>query len=76
MLTIAYSVFMNLLATHIAKNYFKLKSLSSKIQRTVSSIDFINQALFHQITLTFEKVKGHFGSLKGKYNTENSTLAL
>ena len=70
----AYTVFMNLLRRHIAEDYFKLKSLSSKIQRASSSIGFINQALFHQITPTFAKVKGHFGSLKDKYNAEKSIL--
>ena len=35
---------------------------------------FINQALFYQITPTFAKVKGHFGSLKDKYNAEKSIL--
>ena len=69
-----YTVFINLLPRHIAKDYFKLKSLSSKIQRTSSSIGFINQALFDQITPTFAKVKGHFGSLKDKYSAEKSIL--
>ena len=63
----AYSVFINLFPRPIAEGYFKLKSLSSKIQRTSSNIRLINQALFHQITLTFAKVKGHFGSLKDKH---------
>ena len=49
-------------------------SLSSKIQRTSCSIGFINQALFHQIGPTFASVKGHFGSLKDKYNGEESIL--
>ena len=38
------------------------------------SIGFINQALFHQIGPTFASVKGHFGSLKDKYNGEKSIL--
>ena len=30
--------------------------------------------LFHQITPTFAKVKGHFGSMKDKYNSEKFIL--
>ena len=71
-LTMANLVFINLLPRHIAEDCFKLESLSSKIQRTSSSIGFINQALFYQITPTIAKVKGHFGSLKDKYNAEKS----
>ena len=70
----AHPVFMNLLPRHIVENYFKLTSSSSKIQRTSSSIGFLNQALFDQITPTFAKVKGHFDSLKDKYNAEKSIL--
>ena len=64
MLTMAYPVFNNLLPIHITGDYLELKSLSRKIQRTSSSIGFINQALFHQITPTFAKVKGHIVRLK------------
>ena len=70
----AYLAFLNLIPRHTPNDYFKLKSLSSKIQRTSSSIGFINQVLFHQVTPTFAKVKGHFGSLKDKFNAEKSIL--
>ena len=45
-----YTVFINLLPRHIAEDYFKLKSLSSKIQRTSSSIVFINQVISSNYT--------------------------
>ena len=44
------------------------------LNRASSSIGFINQALFHQITPTLGKVKGYFASLKDKYNAEKSIL--
>ena len=42
--------FINLLPRHVAVNYLKLKSYTSKIQRTASSIGFIRgKALFFKI---------------------------
>ena len=38
----------------------KLKSLTSKLRKTVSSISFIEQSLFHGVIPTFAKVKGQF----------------
>ena len=38
----------------------KLKSLTSKLQRTASSIEFIEQSLFHGVMPTFVEVKGQF----------------
>ena len=38
----------------------KLKLLTSKLQRTASSIAFIEQSLFHGVRPTFVKVKGQF----------------
>ena len=60
----AHLAFLNLLPRHVAEDYFQLKSLSSKIQWSSASIGFVNQALFYQVTPTFAKVKGYFGSLK------------
>ena len=71
-LTLEHSVFMNLLPRHIAEHYFTLKSLSSKIQRTSSIKGFIKQRLFHQITPTFPKFKGHLRNLKDKHNADKS----
>ena len=55
---------------HIADDYYKLKSTSSEMQRAASSIGLIQQALFHQVTPTFAKVKGQFLRNKDKYNSE------
>ena len=59
---------MNTLPRHIATDYYKLKSLSSKIQKTASSIGFIQHALFHKVTPTFAKVRGQFLNYKDRYN--------
>ena len=58
----------------IAVEYYKLKSLSSKVQRTSSSIDFIYKAIYHGVTPTFAKVKGQFVKMKDKYKAEKSIL--
>ena len=58
----------------IAVEYFKLKSLSSKIQRTSSSIRFICKAIFQELISTFAKVKGQFINKKDKYKAEKSIL--
>ena len=60
------------LPRHITVEYYKLKSLSSKIQRTSSSIGFIYKAINHEIIPTFTKVKGHFVNMKDKYKAEKS----
>ena len=44
------------LPRHIAVEYHKLKSLSSKIQRTSSSIGFIYKTIFHEVRPTFARV--------------------
>ena len=56
--------FIKLLPRQIAKQYTKFKSVTSKIQRTKSSIAFIQKALYYKVTLTFAKVKGQFINLK------------
>ena len=38
----------------------KLKSLTSKLQKTNSSIGFIEQSLFHGVIRAIAKVKGQF----------------
>ena len=58
----------------IAVEYYKLKSLSSKIQRTSSSIRFICKAIFQELRSTFAKVKGQFINKKDKYKAEKSIL--
>ena len=44
----------------------KLKSLTSKLQRTASSIAIIEQSLFHGVIPTFAKVKGQFLNERGR----------
>ena len=48
----------NLLPRHIAADYLKLESITSKLQRIVSNIAFIKKALHHNLVPTFEKVQG------------------
>ena len=62
------------LPRHIAVEYYKSKSLSSKIQRTSSSIGFICKVLFQEVIPTFAKVKGQFVNKKEKYKAEKSIL--
>ena len=45
--------FIMLLPRGIAKQYIRLKSVTSKIQRTTSSIDFAQKALYYEVTITF-----------------------
>ena len=46
----AFDNFINTLPRHIAIDYCKFKSLPSKIQKTASSIGFVQHALFHELT--------------------------
>ena len=59
---------------HIAAEYYKLKSLSSKTQRTSPSKGFIYKAIFHEVIPTFAKVKGQFVNNKEKYTVRKSIL--
>ena len=52
----------------------KLKSLTSKLQRTASSIAIIEQSLFHGVILTLAKVKGQFLNERGRW--KNSKIIL
>ena len=70
----AFDSFINTLPRHIAIDYYKLKSLSSKIQKAASSIGFIQHALFHEVTPTFAKVRGQFINHKDRYNAVKSIL--
>ena len=66
--------FINLLPRHVAFNYLKLKSYTSKIQRTASSIGFIRKSLHNNIVPTFAKVKGHFIESKDQIKAEEGVL--
>ena len=58
--------FIHTLPRRIASIYYNLKSTISKVQRTASSIGFIQLALVHGITPTFAKVSGQFINVKDK----------
>ena len=66
--------FINLLPRHVAVNYLKLKSYTSKIQRTASSIGFIRKSLHISIVPTFAKVKGQFIESKDQIKAEEGVL--
>ena len=61
----AFDNFINVLTRHIPINYYKLKSLLSKIQKAASNIGFIQHALFHELT---PKVKEWFINHKDRYS--------
>ena len=62
--------FIKLLPRQIAKHSIRLKSVTSKIQRTISSIAFIQKALCYEVMPTIAKVKGQFINLKDQRSTE------
>ena len=51
---------------HIADIYFQLKKVTSKIQRTASSVRFLNQCVYYNVTPTFAKVRGSFLMIRDK----------
>ena len=52
----------------------KLKSLTSKLHRTASSIGFIEQSLFHGVIPTFAKVKGQFLNERDRWKSSEIIL--
>ena len=56
--------FIKLLPRQITKHYIRLKSVTSKIQKTTSGIAFMQKALYYEVTPTFAKVKGQLINLK------------
>ena len=54
--------------------FHKLKSLTSKLQRTASSITFIAQSLFHGVIPTFAKVKGQFLNERDRWKSSEFIL--
>ena len=69
-----FDSFINTLQRHITIDYYKLKSLLSKIQKAASSIGFIQHVLFHEVTPPFAKVRGQFINHKDRYNAVQSIL--
>ena len=66
--------FINSLPRHVADNYLKLKSYTSKTQRTVSSIGFIRKLLHNNIVPIFAKVKGKFTESKDQIKAKQRVL--
>ena len=54
--------------------FHKLKSLTSKLQRTASSIAFIKQSLFYGVIPTFAKVKGQFLNERDRWKSSEIIL--
>ena len=48
------------LPRRITTSYYKLKAITKKIQKSASTIGFIEQAIYHQFTPTFAKVQRNF----------------
>ena len=68
------NLFDSLLPRNIATDYLKLKSITSKLQRTSSNIAFIKKLLHHNLVLTFAKVQGQLVNIKSKTRAEESIL--
>ena len=47
------TILFNLLPRHVATDYLKLKSITSKLQRTASGIAFMKNSLHHNLVPTF-----------------------
>ena len=62
--------FIKLFPRQITKHYIRLKSVTSKIQRIILSIAFIQKALCYEVIPTFAKVKGQFINLKDQRSAE------
>ena len=59
-------VFITNFTKTVRLHYKDLQYTISKLQRTSSSIGFVQQALHHKFTPTFAKVNGNFGHTKDK----------
>ena len=70
----ASTILFNLLPRYIAAAYLKLKSITSKLQTTASSIAFINKSLHRSLLHTFAKVHGQFVIIKDKTRAKESIL--
>ena len=55
---------------HIADTYRHLKKVTLKIQRTASSLGFLNQCVYYNVTPTFAKVRGSFATIRDKEHVE------
>ena len=66
--------FMKLLSRRIDKHYIRHKSVTPKIQRTTSSIAFIQKVLYYEVTPTVTEVKGQFINLKDEQSAGKNVL--
>ena len=63
-----------ILIEQIVDKYYELKKVTSKIQKTASSIGFLNQSLYHDFIPTFAKIKDLFNSIKDKHQGERKII--
>ena len=70
----ANTILFKLLPRHIAADYLKLTSVTSKLQRPASSIAFIKKSLHNNIVSTFAKVQCQFSNNKDKTRAKESIL--
>ena len=66
--------FINTLPGRIAITVKELKSTTSKLQKTASSIGFIEHELYHQITPKFANAEGQYLHRADKWKAEKSIL--
>ena len=59
---------------HIVDIYYQLKKVTSKIQKTASSIGFLNQCVYYNVTPTFAKVRGSFPTIRDKQHVEKKII--
>ena len=69
-----FDIFMQYLPRHIVVYYTKLKSRTSKIQRTAGSIGFVQKSLHHKVFPTFAKLRGQFINRNDKLLAKQSIL--
>ena len=65
---------LDILPTRYTTLFNKLKSLTSKLQRTASSIGFIEQSLFHGVITKFANVKGQFLNERDRWKSSEIIL--
>ena len=64
------------LPRHVAKTYYELRNKTYKLQRTASSIGFINKALSNNVTPTFAKVTGNMSSEHARKKDEKVNMRI
>ena len=60
--------------TGVAKIYYTMKKLTSKLQRTAVSIGFINNVIHNKVIPKFTEVKEHFINNNDKHDSEMKIL--